>query len=121
MISTKNLVCWPKILSFIALRQTKWSVFLHSFCKSNPPISKDVSETKEQHYKDNFTHDDDIMADAGSNVQPTTVVTYQEEEMLEKIERNIRKLYAMVHENSPFSHLNNKLNENIYVTENKGH
>ena len=53
-----------------------WSVFLHGFCQSNLSIGKNVSETKEKHYKDNFTHDDDVMADAGSNVQPTPVVTH---------------------------------------------
>ena len=46
--------------------------------------SEQVAEEQQQENEEDHGHDDDVMRDAGSDLQPTAFVSNQEEEYLKK-------------------------------------
>lgn len=47
-------------------------------------MRKDFAKCQQNQQKANHRHDDDIVTDACSNLQPASIVSHQEEEMLKR-------------------------------------
>jgi len=46
-----------------------------------------MGESKEYHSEDYHTHDYNVVTDTSAYIQPTTVVSYQEKEVLKQIKK----------------------------------
>ena len=80
----------------IAGRLTEVSAFLPETSHSLLPVplardvqrevGEDATETEEGEEDEDGYHDDDVVTDAGADVEPATVVLHQEEEMLKEVQ-----------------------------------
>ena len=53
------------------------------FRSSNTTGSEQVADQKQEEDEENERHDDDVMRDAGTDLQPTPFITHQEEKLLQ--------------------------------------
>jgi len=52
------------------------------FTSADCDVGEDFTQHQQQEQEQDHRHDDDVMADAGADVQPAAVVANQEEEVL---------------------------------------
>lgn len=52
------------------------------FGQSNLDTCQEIGNSKQNHEEDVHTHHNNIVADAGPNLQPAAIVTHQEKEVL---------------------------------------